>query len=125
MRPTRCSRTAGFHGSSCAWRGRRTSPSIPGAVSARSRSDVRRADHADAARSLRCPASLSPCRKGLEDDDILGTARPQRDAVLDPELRRTLHPAILAAVAGARELAGRAPPLAATLDTNHSAALSA
>ena len=33
--------------------------------------------------------------------------------------------AILAAVAASRELAGRAPPLAASLDTNHAAALSA
>ena len=33
--------------------------------------------------------------------------------------------AILAAVAVSRELAGRAPPLAASLDTNHPAALSA
>ncbi|PYN25328.1 MAG: hypothetical protein DMD99_08630 [Candidatus Rokuibacteriota bacterium] len=41
--------------------------------------------------------------------------------VEDPDAIR----AILAAVAGARELAGRAPPLAASLDTNHAAALSA
>ena len=33
--------------------------------------------------------------------------------------------AILAAVAASRELADRAPPLAASLDTNHAAALSA
>lgn len=41
--------------------------------------------------------------------------------VEDPDAIR----AILAAVAVSQELAGRAPPLAASLDTNHAAALSA
>ena len=41
--------------------------------------------------------------------------------VEDPDAIR----AILAAVAASRELADRAPPLAASLDTNHAAALSA
>jgi hypothetical protein len=41
--------------------------------------------------------------------------------VEDPDAIR----AILAAVAASRELADRAPPLAASLDTSHTAALSA